>query len=670
MNITRLLLLISGLCVITSQLSAQEESNDSLHKIIQEVIITGFQDSKPEATSLNIEAYKLKDIEQKAPYNLSDALAKIPGITQMTTGNAISKPVIRGMFGNRILALLSGLRFDNQQFQDEHGLGLSQIGIDRVEVIKGPASLLYGTDAVGGVINIIEELPVVQGKHTDINIRLYPTTLGTLTDAGYSSVKKNNWWRLRIGYENHADYSDGSNTRVLNSRNNGYYLKAGYGFKKKNWEQNNSYNFSFNQYGFILDNMNLFFTEDGRWSRSMAGPHHNVLLNILSSQNTVRLRNSILKLNIGAQSNRRMEDEGGGSISLDMHLISLLENARWEKHITKHSLFVVNQQFTYENNTNLGKRILIPDANMLEGNLSSFIRIYLNKVNIEAGVGGSYKQIHTYQTGLLNIPAERIQPFNIGHPAFNGMLGLSAFPSDWLNIKANIATGFRSGNLSELSSNGLHEGTFRYELGDPNLKIEQNINTDISIEATKEKWFVSVSGFYNRFFNYIYLAPTMDSIYGFQVYKYEQQNAKLYGGEFIGIYKLSRSLQAKETFSAVNGILDKGGYLPFIPAWKSTTSIRFQKDLSDDMKAFYIEPEIEYVLPQNQPARFELSTPDYLLLNLNAGIVSKIGKQQAIWNLSCRNILNKKYADHLSRLRYYGLYNQGINIVISLSVKL
>lgn len=637
---------------------------------LPEVIITGFQDSKPNATSLNIEPYSLKELSYKSPLNLSDALAKIPGIGQMTTGNAISKPVIRGMFGNRILVLLSGLRFDNQQFQDEHGLGLSQIGIDRVEVIKGPASLLYGTDAVGGVINIIEETPRIQGKHIDINTRLYSNTLGTLTDIGYSKLHKKNWWRIRGGYENHADYADGNNTRVLNSRNRGYYLKAGLGFTRKNWTQNNSYNFSFNQYGFILDKLNLFFDADTRWSRSMEGPHHNVLLNVLSSQNTINLRSSVLKINGGIQSNRRMEDEGGGAISLDMHLLSLLENAKWEKHFGKRTLFVINQQFTYENNDNLGKRILIPDANFLEGNLSAFARFYLGELNIEAGAGIGYKQISTKHTGLLNQQGEMIQPFSIGHPSFNGMLGLSYNPNNWLNIKANAASGFRSGNLAELSSNGLHEGTYRYELGDPNLHIEQNINADFSIEATKDKWFLSASAFYNRFFNYIYLAPSKDSIYGFQIYKYQQQNAKLYGGELIAMYKPVKELQIKESFSSTTGLLDDGTYLPFIPAWKSVSSIRFEKGLSTRLPSFYAEPELEYVFAQNNAARFETATADYVLVNIHAGLTSNIVDRKFIWSLSCRNLLNKSYADHLSRLKYYGLNNQGINFILSLNTNL
>jgi iron complex outermembrane receptor protein len=665
-------ILLTGLFSLYISTNALAQRSDST-KEMSEVIITGFHTSRIMATSLNIEPYPIKELEKKSPYNLSDALAKIPGVSQMTTGGSISKPVIRGLYGNRILVLLSGLRFDNQQFQDEHGLGLSQIGIEKVEVIKGPASLLYGTDAIGGVINVIEETPKQEGEKLDVNLRLYSNTLGTLTDAGYSNYRKNKWWRLRLGAESNADYTDGNNLRVLNSRNGGYYLKAGFGFNKKHWIQNNAYNFSYNQYGFIMDSLTKLYVHDDRFSRSMAGPHHNVMLNILSSQNTFLLKKSTLKLNAGIQSNKRAEDEGSGEISLNMHLLSALENAKWEKNLNKNLLFVLNQQFTYEHNTNLGKRILIPDANMLEGNLSAFSRYHFPKINIELGAGYNYKQIVTFKTkslnsGDVNTPDTSIHPFNTGRASVNGMFGFSYTPNNHINVKTNISSGNRAANLAELSSNGLHEGTYRAEIGNPDLKMEQNINAASEIEIDRRYFFISASGYYNRFFNYIYLTAVNEpSWLGFAKYRYTQKDAALYGGELTCIAKPGRQIEVKETFSATEGILDEGGYLPFIPANKLLSSIKYEKNLTKKLKGFYLEPELEYVFPQNHPAQFETPTADYALVHLHTGITTVFYHNSIKWNLSCRNILNKAYADHLSRLKYYGYYNQGINFVLSVS---
>lgn len=658
---------------ITAHAFAQSDTSKKLN----EVTITGIQELQAKQTSIHIESYPLAELDAKAPFNLSDALAKIPGIAQLSTGNAISKPVIRGLYGNRILVLFSGLRFDNQQFQDEHGLGISQVGIDRVELIRGPASILYGTDAIGGVVNIVEEVPEEQGKHLDINTRIFSNTLGTLTDIGYSTLHGNKWRRIRLGYETHADYTDGNNTRVLNSRNKGYYLKMGSGNTRGNWIQNNSYNLSFNQFGFITPDLNKFFDADARWSRSMSGPHHIVLLNVLSSQNTFLLKSSTLKVNVGGQSNLRMEDEGGGEISLNMHLLSGLENARWEKKLGEKVLFAANQQFTYERNTNYGKRILIPNATMLEGNLSGFLRFMLGKVNLELGAGSNYKHISTYLTPPLNIPTQSIHPFSVGHATGNGMLGCTYNPNRWLNIKANISTGDRMGNLAELSSDGLHEGYYRYETGAPNLKLEQNMNGDAAIELDTKQLFLSISGYYNRFWNYIYLQKDATTFYGFPKYHFTQQDALIYGGEFIFVYKPEylNWLQLKESFSITRGRLGLGGYLPFIPADRNRASLVFSKDINKHFKSLFIEPEFEYALAQNRPAQFETITSDYGLVNLYTGITTKLRRNDYKWSFSVHNMLNKAYHDHLSRLADPTLFNpainnEGINFVLSLSTNL
>ena len=135
--------------------------------VLKEVVVSGIRASTVNETSLNIQPFSVLKMKQTGALNISDALSKLPGISQLNTGPAISKPVIRGLYGNRVLAVLSGLKFDNQQWQDEHGLGLTDVGIDRVEVIKGPASLLYGSEAMGGILNIIEEAPAKRVKRAE-----------------------------------------------------------------------------------------------------------------------------------------------------------------------------------------------------------------------------------------------------------------------------------------------------------------------------------------------------------------------------------------------------------------------------------------------------------------------------------------------------------------------
>lgn len=643
-------------------------------RVLKEVTVTGVRESEAKHSSLNIEPVSINTMEQQGAMNLSDGLARTPGVSQITTGFSISKPVIRGMYGNRILTLVSGLRFDNQQWQDEHGMGLSLIGIQRAEIIKGPASILYGTDAMGGVINIIEEVvDPSTSKKWDLNTRLYSNTLGTVTDIGYKNFSNDRWFRIRAGIENHTDYSDGNGDRVLNSRANGYYLKAGWGSVKGPWKHETTYNASYNNYGFIVEDLNDIFTGDNRRSRQMIGPHHTVVLNVINSKNTKTLNdNSLLRLNGGIQSNLRLENEGGGQVSLNIHLISALANIKWEKQLSESTNLITNGQLTLANNTNYGARIIIPDANIFEINASAFLRHIQGNWIIEGGAGLANKSIRTFETRQLNSPDKEIKPFTISRPSLNGMLGFCLFPISNLTIKSNLSTGYRAANLAELSSNGLHEGTIRYEIGDPSLGIEHNLNGDLNLEYDAKNFFVYLSGYYNQVYNYIYLAPTPEEFFGYPIYRYLQQDAYLYGAEAILTIRPEnwKDLQLKNSFALTRGTLRDGNYLPFIPAQKITSSMRYTKKLSSTLSSFYLEPEVAHVFSQTRPAVFENSTSSYTLFNFFAGVEIPKKESAITITLSAQNILNTAYADHLSRLKYFGLLNPGRNFMLNMHIPL
>ena len=200
---------------------------------LKDVMITAFKEEPQQKTALNITGLNIDSLNNSGNYNLTDLMTKTPGVTMLSTGIAIAKPVIRGLYGNRIVVLLSGLKFDNQQWQEEHGLGLSDMGLQKVELIKGPMSVLYGTEAIGGVVNLIEEQkPAPHTKESDIGLRLNSNTLGGTLQGGYKANYGKKWFRVRVGIENNADYTDGKNQRVLNSRFDGYNLKSTFGFVK------------------------------------------------------------------------------------------------------------------------------------------------------------------------------------------------------------------------------------------------------------------------------------------------------------------------------------------------------------------------------------------------------------------------------------------------------
>lgn len=638
----------------------------------EEVVVYGGQYRKREKTSNQIESFSVEEMRSDGAISVSDGLAKQPGISQLTTGVGISKPVINGLYGNRIQTVMLGLRFDNQQWQDEHGLGVSDVGIDRVEVIKGPASLLYGPEAMGGVVNIIEEKPAATNKiESDLSLRLFSNTYGIATDAGIKGAKGNINWRVRLGAESHADYTDGNNERVVNTRFGGYYLKSSFGIRRKNWVSKNYYMFSLSNYGFIMDDAASFYDKDGRQSRSFHMPHHSVYQNVASSENTIFLRSSLLKIQLGAQFNNRQEQEGGNKISLDMLLNTYSIKVLWEKEFSDHLTLSAGTQEMFQTNENLGSRMIVPDAQKAEISGFAYFKSSWGNSVIDGGLRYGLKNITTFETGSINVevdnPGADVLPFDRWYNAINGALGFSLFDNRHWNLKANMSSGFRPGNLAELSSNGLHEGTVRYEIGNTELQTEQNVSLNVAASFKTNPFTLSASGYINHFRNYIYLAPTSEEYIGFQIFRYVQKNADLKGWEGRVAYHPRRFnwIRIESAYSAVLGITNDGEYLPFIPANKSNSELRLTAKRIGKLKNSFFRVEGVYISRQLRPGQFETTTGEYWLLNASVG--TAIGEMTV--SIAVNNLLKETYYDHLSRYKYFGIYNMGRNVVLNMNYK-
>lgn len=654
-------------CLSFSKLWAQ--TVDSLSTILlEELTVTTYEQKLAEESTSMILSLSKDSLARYGNFNLTDLIALEPGVDVLSSGVGISKPVIRGLYGNRILVLLSGLKFDNQQWQDEHGMGLSDFGLKKVEIIKGPMSILYGTEAIGGVINLIEESkPAPNQSISDYGVRFHSNTLGGLAQAGYRKNNGNNWWRLRLGVENNGDYSDGDNARVLNSRFNGYYLKSTYGFSKPRWTSTNNFMSSFNKFGFVFNDVYTFIEPDNRWSRNLQQfPNHIVLLNILSSENTIKLRESRLLVNVRIQSNERMENEGGGKISLNMHLLTFQYLAKWEKQLSnKHKLIVSNLE-SFEKNLNYGSRKIVPNASMQESNLSLFLESYLDDgLILENGIGAGTKYIHTFSTPTVNDSEKEVDPFSKFAPYYTAFTGLTYFSTPAFQVKFNIANGVRVPNLAELSADGLHEGIYTYEIGDPSMQNEQSVAFNLYGHYQKKGLKLSISPFYNRFYNYIYLSPTDEEWFGFPVYRYQQQNAYQYGSEAQVSFQMG-SFRINTSYQWMIARTDSGHYLPFTPAQKIKPGIYYNRTHKSTKYGLFTTATA--ALSQQRLAAEEIGTDGYFLLNVGGHLSLNEGKYSL--SVAANNLLNTTYYDHLSRYKYFGLNNIGRNITVNFTMQL
>jgi iron complex outermembrane receptor protein len=239
-------------------------------------------------------------------------------------------------------------------------------------------------------------------------------------------------------------------------------------------------------------------------------------------------------------------------------------------------------------------------------------------------------------------------------------------------LRLNLASGFRAPNLAELTSNGVHEGTNRYEIGNSDLKTEQNVQSDINLEYNNSHLEFFVNGFYNHINNYIYTSPTGTIQDNNDVFSYIQNNAMLYGGE-IGLHFHPHPLDwlhYETSFETVTGEKQNGDYLPLIPANNWSNTIRTEFKIKNWFEAGYATLNFTSTFNQKNVSGFETHSNGYTLVNLGFGGTVKLGKTVFDVNLNGNNLFVKRYIAHLSRLKNDGIPNIGRNIVLGVNFDL
>ena len=642
------------------------------------VVVSAPYQRTPEQTPYTLARLDRGEIQFSPAITLTEALTRVPGISQISTGTGITKPVIRGLHGNRVLTVFEGFRFDNQQWQDEHGLGLADMGIRGVEVVKGPASMQYGSDAMGGVINLIEEknAPPAQTV-SDANVKIDGNTLGLVLDAGLKGGSDGFFWKLRGGGESHADYLDGDGTRIPNTRFNGGNAAAGLGWVNNRLVSNLNYHFSFYQFGFVEQNEVLKPGEEERFGREMEEAYHQVYYHLLTSQSTIFTRKGRIKVDAGVHLNNRREQEGPeeqalGNLNMQLNTFSV--NPRYLSPEKWHSEISIGGQATFQGNSNSGERIIIPDAATRELAGYAFLRHQVGQFVFEEGLRVNQYHLKTEETGI---------PDSIGYMPLlekdyqpvSGALGLVFNATADLQLKANFAMGYRAPNLAELASNGLHEGTLNYEIGDPDLASEQNRELDVDLNYHSAFFALEGSFFRNAIDNYIYLSPTGETRFGFPVYRFLQSDATLTGGEASLNWRLPAvpRWSVRNSFSALVGKDSEDAYLPLMPANRMRHSLRWDTDLWRLFRGGFVEVEWAHTFQQDKLAAVENKTPGYDLINIDMGGRLFGGKITA--HLLVSNLLGEKYYDHLSRIKpgafsdpTVGFHNMGRNITFAMHI--
>lgn len=634
----------------------------------EEIVVSGGYHSSQHENAVKIDVLRLNEHSMVSP-NFAQRLTKIPGVDMISKGSGVSKPVIRGLSMNDILVLNNGVRFENYQYSSHHPLGIDEFGIEDVEVIKGPASLLYGSDAIGGVVNFIKEKPAPAHQvNGDYNLQLHSNSQGVVQNVGVKAASEKLFGSIRIGHKSHADYLQGGGDFVPNSRFNEQSIKTNLGYTGKVGTLQLFYDFNRQNLGLVEEEAVEAIASRGRKNDIF---YQQLNTHLLSLQNRLYLGKSKLDVNASYQNTELIHFGEPDEYELQMNLGTLTYESRLYLPSDTRSEYIIGFQGINQVNTNTHDRetILLPDANTDGYGVFGLLqRTFFDNLKLQTGVRYDSKTIATSEVGQATDLSSWRPAIDMQKSSFSGSLGATlALSHQWL-MRANIASAYRTPNLAELTSNGPHEA--RFEVGNMTLTPEQSSEADLSMHLHFDNVTVDIAGFYNHINDYIYITPTgTDSDDGLPIYQYRQNNANLYGGE-AGLHihpSIMEWLHFETTFSTVTAKQDNGEYLPFIPANKLNVELRAEKARLAFLHNCFVAARTHSASKQHHAAPDETPTNGYTLLDVNIGASLKAGNQSIVLGMGVANVFDKQYIDHLSTLKEVNLNNAGRNMVFSIT---
>ena len=688
-----------------------EDSTDIFfrHLNLNEVTVTGVTgDTKLKHATVPVSIIAPQLLRSKAATNIIDAISHQPGISQLTTGGSISKPIIRGLGYNRVVVMSEGVRQEGQQWGDEHGVEVDGSSINSVEILKGPASLMYGSDAMAGVVILHPQATLPEGEMKANVSTEYQTNNGLFAyNLSMAGNQKGFVWNARFSdkmahaYKNKYDgYVPGSQFRERAGR-----LMLGV---NKSWGHSRLTWTSYHLTPGIVEGERdpetgeLVCNSDNVKTYSKTLPFQEVKHYKLVWDNSLNLSTGYLKAIIGYQQNRRKEyEESEDEYELFFKLHTLTYDLRYVTNQWNGWKLSTGIGGMYQKSGNEGEEYLIPDYRLFDfGIYATATKSLGDRWTLNGGVRYDHRRMHGDE--LIEDGDLRFTDFSRHFNGLTGSIGAVCNINEHFNLRLNVARGFRTPNMSELASNGVHEGSIRYELGNQQLKAEYSLQADLGLDFTSRYVSAQLALFANRIDNYIFTHRLPEEIEeGYLTYAYTQGDARLLGFEAGVDFHPVHSVHFSNTFSFVDAqqmhASSDTKYLPFTPAPRWTSELKWElfhhshstvnhhhnsnsihRSLLNNL---YIAAGLECYLKQSHiysADDTETTTPGYALLSLSAGTdINVNGKKVAEFYITADNLLNKAYQSHLNRLKYAdvnsvtgrrGVFNMGRNVTFKVVI--
>ncbi|MEO5645618.1 MAG: TonB-dependent receptor, partial [Bacteroidia bacterium] len=724
-----------GFATITQKITLTENAvlDFQLEPSITEnvgVVITGQSSSSdPKHTPAPITVVTNTQLQQNSATNIIDAVAKLPGISQLGTGPGISKPVIRGLGYNRVVVVHDGIRQEGQQWGDEHGIEIDDNSVNRIEILKGPASLSYGSDAMAGVINLMSAPTLPSGTIKGTVFSNYQSNNGMIANSVNCAGNLNGIiWDARYSNKMAHDYKNRYDGGVFDSRYKEENFSGLIGINKA-WGYSH---LSFSSYHMLAgivegarDSLTGRFVKEIRVndtvaapgyandkdfiSYQMATPHQDIRHYKATWNNCFIINSTLLKTTLAFQQNQRKEF--GDVLNPEQFGLYFLLNTinydvRFIFQEKNHSQISTGINGMQQHSQNKGEEFLVPEYNLFDIGGFVIAKKSWKKLDLSGGIRYDIRMqksqnLFLDSNGIKTENADagtfsRFTAFNSTFQGISGSIGFAYQHSEKIYSKLNLSRGYRAPNIAELGANGEHEGTLRYEIGNENLKAETSTQIDLALGFDYDHLSGEIDAFGNDIQHFIFLEKLnstngSDSLSGgLPVFKFVSGHAQLIGGEATFDFHPHPFdfLHFENTFGFVLAhqlnASDSTKYLPYTPAPVLRSELR--ANMNKQWKFFrngYIKIEAENYFMQNRiyaALGTETETPGYFLLNIGAGTeLIRKGIMVCSLNLAVNNLADIGYQNHLSRLKYSdpnyvtgrnGVYNMGRNISIKLTIPL
>ena len=708
----------------SANVSLQLTLHTSAHQLAEVTVRDKHIDIRRQEESLNVEVVTAGFIQRNLGGSLMKTLERLPGIKTIGIGSGQSKPLIRGLGFNRVVVVDKGVKHEGQQWGADHGLEIDQFTAAEIELIKGAASFVYGSDAIAGAIDIKPAaVPVPHSLGGSVDV--IGKTNNNLYGSSVNLYGRNEHWFIdaRATYQDYGDYRvptdqvyvydyavnlHHNQLRNTAGREMNLHLSTGYvndRFRSLFYLSN-----TFSKSGFFANAHGLEprrvdeLLHDAS-SRDILLPSQEVNHFKLVNHTEYQLPGHRLEMEMGFQHNFRQEFSqyvnhgymppvypSDLQIPIDLerefdkrvYSLNLRDHMSLGRHEVK-----IGANLEQQDNKIFGWSFLVPAFKQTTAGAFVYDKYTLSEsLLLHGALRYDYGRISmfAYQDWFNSTvttdgitTTEKLTRAEALSRTFNSVVwsaGLNYNPEGSFSLKANLGKSFRMPIAKELGANGVNYHYFSYERGNAQLSPEQSYQADLSLAWTTERWSVQLSPFFNYFPNYIYLNPTSahDYFYGAgnQVFEYAQSRVNRYGGELQMKYKVFKTLSAEvlgEYLHAKQLSGDKEGYtLPFSPPASALFNLTWSPKFKGGLQDSYFSMDYRITAAQNNIVPPEKKTPGYRVINLQAGSKVMAGRQPLIISLQAQNLLNTRYLNHTSFYRLIELPEAGRNLILSLKV--